>query len=284
MLNLSARRFIIIAGLLVVTSSTAHAVPLVPSIGGSTPASIQATVDAFRAALGNPNNGNAAGPLFSGRREINWDGGGAVTPTVTGTPLTAFENIRGAIFTTNGTGFVQASPADLATQFANPSYGALFTTFSTLRLFTPIGSNQLEGAFSIPGTSGNDLATISGFGAVFSDVDLANTTSIQYFDASNTSLETFFVPAGLPGAAANTPTLSFLGVTFTTERISRVLIRAGNSLTGLGPNESGGLDLVVMDDFIYSEPQAVPEPASFLLLASGIIGLGIYRWRMRCPV
>jgi hypothetical protein len=47
------------------------------SVGGDdTPASIQPTVDAFRAALGNPNNGNAPGPLAQGRREINWDGGG----------------------------------------------------------------------------------------------------------------------------------------------------------------------------------------------------------------
>ena len=48
------------------------------SVGGnSDPGSIQPEVDAFRAALGEPNNGNAAGPLASGRREINWDGGGA---------------------------------------------------------------------------------------------------------------------------------------------------------------------------------------------------------------
>ena len=48
------------------------------SVGGdATPGSIQAKVDAFRAALGNPNNGNNPGPLNSGRREINWDGGGS---------------------------------------------------------------------------------------------------------------------------------------------------------------------------------------------------------------
>ena len=44
---------------------------------GPTAASIQGTVDAYRAALGDPNNGNgpaAADP--TGRREINWDGGG----------------------------------------------------------------------------------------------------------------------------------------------------------------------------------------------------------------
>src|SRR5262245_3485298 len=36
-------------------------------------AGIQASVDAFRNALGNPNNGNTPGPLASGRREITWD-------------------------------------------------------------------------------------------------------------------------------------------------------------------------------------------------------------------
>jgi len=272
-LVITATAFILFGATLAVAS------PIVFS--GPGPLDVATTVANFRAALGAVNNGNAPGPLFSGRREINWDGGGLTTPTVTGTPLTAFENLRGAIFTTNGTGFVQASPADLATQLANPTYGALFNTFSPLRLFTPIGSNQTEGAFSIPGTSGNVLAPVSGFGAVFTDVDLANTTSIQYFDASNTSLGTFFVPPGVVGAAS-TPTLSFLGVTFTTERISRVRITTGNS--SLGPNDGGGVDVVVMDDFIYSEPQVtVPEPATLLLLGTGLLGLGVWRSRRRNP-
>ena len=41
--------------------------------------SILGTVDEFRAALGEPDNLNNPGPLASGRREINWDGGGANT-------------------------------------------------------------------------------------------------------------------------------------------------------------------------------------------------------------
>ena len=49
------------------------------SVGGDTStASIQDTVNSFRAALGDPNNGNAAGTV-GGRREINWDGGGSAT-------------------------------------------------------------------------------------------------------------------------------------------------------------------------------------------------------------
>src|SRR5262245_54262455 len=46
--------------------------PLVFQAAGVTAASIQSTVDAYRAALGDPNNGNNPGPLADGRREINW--------------------------------------------------------------------------------------------------------------------------------------------------------------------------------------------------------------------
>src|SRR5688500_18850090 len=61
------------------------------SVGGTfAPGSIEPTVNSFRAALGVPNNGNAAGPLSSGRREINWDGGGATTAATSGATLTAF--------------------------------------------------------------------------------------------------------------------------------------------------------------------------------------------------
>src|SRR5262245_44107799 len=41
------------------------------SDSGANAAAITGTVDAFRAALGDPNNGNA-GPQGTGRREINW--------------------------------------------------------------------------------------------------------------------------------------------------------------------------------------------------------------------
>ena len=235
--------------------STAFAGPILFSAAGADASGIQNAVDAFRTALGNPNNANAAGTL-GGRREINWDGGGTATSPV-GTPFDGFLQIRGAEFLTPGTGFVQAPPTGgaqggLATFFNNATYGTIFTTFSAPRLFVPVASNITDVLFFIPGTNGGTPASVGGFGAVFADVDLAGTTTLQFFDLFNTSLGTF---SALPMNGG----LSFLGVNFDAgERVARVRITTGN--TALGPNDGGAVDVVAMDDFLYSEPRA-PFPS-----------------------
>jgi hypothetical protein len=153
----------------------------------SAQSTIQGTVTAFQAALGNPNNGNAPGPLFSGHREINWDGGGGVnTNTVSGTPFNGFLQTRGALFTTPGTGFIQAPPSGTAPNgltnfFNNQTYGNIFGVFSPLRDFTPIGSTVTETTFFIPGTNGATAATVDGFGAVFTNVEIADSSKIDFF-------------------------------------------------------------------------------------------------------
>ena len=247
-------------------SAPLHAAPITTSASGVVAGDIQATVDAFRTAVGNPNNMNNPGTA-SGRREINWDGAGATTPTSSGTPLTAFTNTRGATMTTPGTGFIQASPADLATNFTNPSYATTFAPFSLQRLFTPIGSNITDITFSVPGTNGATPAFVSAFGAIFSDVD-TNATTMQFFSPIGTPLGTFGAPS-LPGDAR----FSFIGVQFDAgERIGRIRITTRN--TALGASLDGGLvDLVAMDDFIYSEPQVVPEPGTLALFVLGLSGL-----------
>jgi hypothetical protein len=260
------------------------AAPILFSGSGANPAAIQATVDAFRAALGDPNNGNTLASLPSGRREINWDGGGppVINGTPPATPFTVFQNTRGATFTTPGTGLTQAAATGglLSLDLINATYATAFSTFSPNRLFTPIGSNITDATFSVPGTNGSIAASVRGFGAVFTDVDLGDSSTIEFFSIFDTLLGSFDVPAGTTADGS----LSFLGVIFDAgERIERVRITSGNTALGPTDNPGGGVDVAAMDDFLYAEPQRVPEPTPLALLLFGLtlILLVTSRWRSR---
>jgi hypothetical protein len=258
--------FGVLSVLLPLQARPAHA-QVVFQAAGPTAESIQGAVDAYRAALGDPNNGNAVGPLATGRREINWDGGGSDATTAPVTPFNVFLNTRGGQFTTPGTGLSQAPPSGgpqggLAVLFNNPSYGTIFSTFSPLRLFTPVGSNLTEALFFVPGTNGAEPAVVSGFGAVFAGVDQPDggprqkhgrraSTSLEYFGSDGTLLFSSFVPASPEDGS-----LSFFGIVFDDARIARVRITAGN--VAPGPNNDEKHDIVMMDDFIYGEPQPLP--------------------------
>jgi PEP-CTERM motif. len=263
--------------ILVLNVATAAAAPITFSGSGSSPAGIQAVVDAYRADLGTLNP-NVAGSFGSGRREINWD---AVPDALSAPNLLPanFFNVnspRGVVFTTAGTGFQVSANAASGTSIEfgniNATYPVLFQTFSPQRLFTALGSNSLDVNFFVPGST--TPALTRGFGSVFTDVDFPNTTSIEFFAANNASLGVFFVPAGpVPNES-----LSFLGVDFGSNIVSRVHITNGN--TALGPNEAGAVDLVVMDDFLYGEPVGVPEASTLMLLLGGLLGLGLIgAWR-----
>jgi hypothetical protein len=232
---------------------------------GAIPDDIQATVDAFRAFLGT-NNG-VGGSFSDGRREINWD---AVPDAFAAPNLlpAGFFNVnspRGVVFFTPGTGFQVSADTDNPTntpvEFGNIKrfLPRIFRTFSPERLFTALDSNITEVLFFVPGTP--TPATVDGFGAVFTDVNRDNITKIEYFDVNGSLLFSRFV---LPGTTPR-ESLSFLGVGFDAgERVFLVRITSGNVL--LSPTEElspvlsqrHGRDIVVMDDFIYGEPQSLP--------------------------
>ncbi|MGE5525290.1 MAG: PEP-CTERM sorting domain-containing protein [Rhodospirillaceae bacterium] len=240
-----------------------------------TVATLQSSVDAFRADLG-ALNPNVIGSLGSGRREINWDGVPDALAAPNNLPANFFNvnSPRGVVFNTPGTGFQVSANAASGTpvEFGNinATYPTLFTTFSPQRLFTALGSAITDVLFFLPGST--TAALTRGFGSVFTDVDLANVTSLQFFGADGSSLGTFFVPA-----VQGNETLSFVGVTFAAPIVSRVRITSGSS--ALGPIEAGQIDLVVMDDFIYGEPiaAAIPEPGTIALLGTGILALATRR-------
>jgi hypothetical protein len=74
---------------------------------------------------------------------------------------------------------------------------------------------------------------------------------MEYFDVDGKRLFSGFVAAS-PGDAS----LSFLGIVFPDARIARVRITTGN--VAPGRDDDRKRDIVMMDDFIYGEPQPLP--------------------------
>ena len=54
-------------------------------------------------------------------------------------------------------------------------------------------------------------------------------------------------------------------------------VRIVTGTTALGPSESPTVDVVVMDDFLYGEPQAiVPEPSTVISTGTALILLAYW--------
>jgi hypothetical protein len=240
--------------LLVVTfPSLAPAAPVLFEASGKSPADIQRAVENFREVLGGLNP-NTPGSFPSGRREINWDAVPDAFAAPNNMPPNFFNanSPRGVVFFTPGTGFQISADSDNPTNTPvrfgnlNPFFPALFSVFSPQRLFTALNSNITETLFFVPGSPA--AATVSAFGAVFTDVNRADSTKIEYFDVNGRLLFTRNV---LPGSGLGS--LSFLGVSFDAgERVFLVRITSGDRIVS-----TPARDVVVMDDFIYAEPQAI---------------------------
>jgi hypothetical protein len=215
---------------------------------------ITPTVTQYRALLGEPRNGGGAGPQAAGRREIGWDGVPANFDNGDNLfPGDFFNTITklGAIFTTPGTGFRNDSTRFIG---VNPSYGDQFNFFSANKIFAAVGSNIIDVTFRVPGTT--TPALVSGFGAVFSDVDTPAASHLDYYAADGRLLGHYDAPARSDAAG-----LSFLGVKYDSIAVARVRITLGQGALGAGIEDvtaGGTLDLVAVDDFLYGEPQPTP--------------------------
>jgi hypothetical protein len=240
---------------LTANAASASAAPTVRTASGADAAAITPARDAYRADLGGGTTAGQNGSFGGVRREINWDG----TPEAQSSPNSLkpdFFNTnspRGVVFETPGSGFqVSSDAAPQRFGNINPNYSTLFKTFSPQKLFTPIGSNVSDVKFFVPGTT--TPASVSGFGSVFADVSKDDATSITYYDENGNQFDRIAAPTASAG-------LSFVGASYNDgTRISRVRIVTGN--TTVGPDDSPSADVVVMDDFLYGEPQEIKPKAA----------------------
>ncbi|HEY6974849.1 MAG TPA: hypothetical protein VH396_01095 [Chitinophagaceae bacterium] len=211
---------------------------------------IQNDVEAFRSLLGPLNTTPGA---TTGRREINWDGVPDSLQDVA-LPLDFFNPTgdnavaslqRGVTYSAKGAFMVSSA------SFAEINSGASsqFHSFSGSNTFANVSAARWDVSFQKAGTTSS--AAVQAFGLVFSDVDEENSTSLEFFDGDK-SLGKYFVP---PHDA--TSSFSFLGVYFKNgEHITKVTVSHDGFLSEgtKDISDNGTRDLVVLDDFIYSEP------------------------------
>lgn len=178
-------------------------------------------------------------------------------------PVDRFKNV-GAIFadpyTVSGDGFASINPST-AGQFP------VFSPSNTFAMFDlkdgQFDDRNIQQSFVLPNTT-TDAGT-RGFGAIFVDVEQANSSSIEYFgkDANNKkiSIGKYYVKPSANGEA------QFLGVLYDAAVVSEIEVTvgskalfsfAGNVIKPFGAeNLAKGIDLVVTDDFFFAVPETL---------------------------
>ena len=210
---------------------------------------INASLDEFRQLLGSQLNTSPG--AIGGRREINWDGvpddllnkklpGDFFNPIGDQAPAA---NQRGLVYSAAGN--FQVSKTSFAE--VNAAAATELTSFSGNKIFANTSSKLWDVEFQVAGQAVE--ASVKGFGIVFSDVDLPQSTSLEFFNDQR-SLGKFFAPA------KNGSNFSFLGVYFKNENVTRIQVSHDGPLD-LGQDDvsnNGQADLVAMDNFLYNEP------------------------------
>jgi hypothetical protein len=256
--------------------------------GGTNQPSASSALKNFEAAIGGVNNKATPAPQASGFRTINWDGvktdgtDAAAGPNSTvvigsktvGIPLDRFQTngvYFGAVYAVSGDGFTQVNPSVGAA--TNPPNG-LFTPFSAPNTFAMFNDNGIDFKFVVPSPDNSTVvsAATRGFGAIFINVELPNTTTIQYFNGNNL-VDTESAPVGGKGNAV------FVGALFKDQIITRVVLTLGTDVLfsfdgtttkpGLAADDGVNHNLVVTDDWAFPEPAATANGLPIVTGAQG---------------
>ena len=229
---------------------------------GKAAADIKPAIDEFRVDLGGGTTPGTNGSFGGQGREINWDGVPDQFASPNDMPPDFFNvnSPRGAVFSTPGIAFQLSAKAGLGVPVRfgnlNPLYTNDFGAFSAERIFAPIASTVTNIDFFLPGTKTKGV--VKGFGAVFTDVDSAESSSIEAFGIDGSLLGKRYVTA-TPGSAS----FSFVGISLPgVPRIARVRITSGGLILSDGLQDSAiaSRDKVAIDDLVYGEPVAAPSP------------------------
>ena len=195
-------------------------------------------------------NGTNLGPLASGRRDIAWDGvpDADSAPNLLAPDFFNTTSPRGVVLI-GGDGGLQVS-ADRATAARGQVRQHQHVLCFDSRRSRPSGCSarsdeRHRSPLYVPGTS--RPATVAGFGAVFTDVDLNNRSAIFAIGQFGQVLDGVYAPAA-------DGDVSFAGVGFDAgERIASVHIVSGIERLG---SDGAVSNKVVLDDFIYGEPSS----------------------------
>ncbi len=214
---------------------------------------ITAEMDEFRQTIGG--SLNTVPGASGGRREIDWDGVPAeliekdlpldfFNPTAPESPAI---RQRGLVYP-SGSGVAGFQVSNNSFAAVNSQASSSFNAFSGANTFANVRAKAWDMKFQVPGK--NIDAAVKAFGLVLSGVDQPNSTSLEFFNGSK-SLGKFFAP---PHDSSSS--FSFLGVYFKNEKVTSITVNhQGILIDGEADISNGGSkDLIVLDDFLYSEP------------------------------
>ncbi len=206
-------------------------------------------------------------PLAQGQeRNINWDGA-AVTVLTNGQsaafPPTLFRDGAGdrQIIVGGVTGENPiVSEDEFATALASGAgAGGLVPLTGTVNFAGIGGTNTVTVSFTTPDTA--EAGLVHGFGAIFTDVEVADRSGLRFFDRDGNLIR------DVRAQALGNGEHQFVGAIFNSAVVASVVIDMGdngNFAAGVEDPIGGGDDFIAVDDFRFFQSQTPVPPTTFV--------------------